>query len=260
MVVADLRGTVLWRSGSHRVLDQAARLGFVEGANWAEDSVGTNAIGTALVSRQAVQIFSAEHYARSHHPWTCAGAPIRDPRDDRVIGVVDISGPAKTVHPTTLALVDAVARLAQSHLRDKHRDNLDQLRSVAGPMLARSGSPALVIDTHGWVAAVDALPHRSRVLLPAALAPGRTWFPALGLCELDPLPGVGGSADRHRRENQCAHGAYRSARFREHVGDRHVGVGRMGLLPDPAACGDSVSPRIREAWTDRIAVGAGSFR
>ncbi|GAA3164472.1 GAF domain-containing protein [Rhodococcus baikonurensis] len=189
MVVADLRGTVLWRSGSHRVLDQAARLGFVEGANWAEDSVGTNAIGTALVSRQAVQIFSAEHYARSHHPWTCAGAPIRDPRDDRVIGVVDISGPAKTVHPTTLALVDAVARLAQSHLRDKHRDNLDQLRSVAGPMLARSGSPALVIDTHGWVAAVDALPHRSRVLLPAALAPGRTWFPALGLCELDPLPG-----------------------------------------------------------------------
>ncbi len=73
MVVADLRGTVLWRSGSHRVLDQAARLGFVEGANWAEDSVGTNAIGTALVSRQAVQIFSAEHYARSHHPWTCAG-------------------------------------------------------------------------------------------------------------------------------------------------------------------------------------------
>lgn len=46
-----------------------------------------------------------------------------------------------------------------------------------------------MIDTHGWVAAVDALPHRSRVLLPAALAPGRTWFPALGLCELDPLPG-----------------------------------------------------------------------
>ncbi|MFE4500288.1 GAF domain-containing protein [Rhodococcus sp. NPDC056743] len=189
MVVADIRGTVLWRSGSNRVLDQAGRLGFIEGANWAEDSVGTNAIGTALVSHQAVQIFSAEHYARSHHPWTCAGAPIRDPRDDRVIGVVDISGPAKTIHPTTLALVDAVARLAQSHLRDKHRDNLDQLRSVAAPMLARGGSPALVTDAHGWVAAVDSLPHRTRILLPAALTPGRTWFPALGLCELDPLPG-----------------------------------------------------------------------
>jgi hypothetical protein len=180
---------VLWRSGSNRVLDQAGRLGFIEGANWAEDSVGTNAIGTALVSHQAVQIFSAEHYARSHHPWTCAGAPIRDPRDDRVIGVVDISGPAKTIHPTTLALVDAVARLAQSHLRDKHRDNLDQLRSVAAPMLARGGSPALVTDAHGWVAAVDSLPHRTRILLPAALTPGRTWSPALGLCELEPLPG-----------------------------------------------------------------------
>ena len=189
MVVADIHGTVLWRSGSHRVLDQAARLGFIEGANWAENSVGTNAIGTALVSSQAVQIFSAEHYARSHHSWTCAGAPIRDPRDGSVIGVVDISGPAKTVHPTTLALVDAVARLAQSHLRDKHRDNLDQLRSVAAPMLARGSSPALVTDSHGWVAAVDSLPHRTRILLPTAMTPGKTWFPSLGLCELNPLPG-----------------------------------------------------------------------
>ncbi|MGB7364353.1 MAG: transcriptional regulator, partial [Rhodococcus sp. (in: high G+C Gram-positive bacteria)] len=61
LVVADRLGRVLWRSGTPTVLDRADRLGFVEGADWAEDSVGTNAIGTALVSRSAVQIFSAEH-------------------------------------------------------------------------------------------------------------------------------------------------------------------------------------------------------
>ena len=43
--------------------------------------------------------------------------PIRDPRTGQVLGVVDVSGPAATVHPTTIALVDAVAtgRLAALH-------------------------------------------------------------------------------------------------------------------------------------------------
>ncbi|KZF00917.1 MAG: GAF domain-containing protein [Rhodococcus sp. (in: high G+C Gram-positive bacteria)] len=189
LVVADRRGRVLWRSGSAAVLDRADGLGFVEGASWAEDSVGTNAIGTALVSRRAVQIFSAEHYVRSHHPWTCAGAPIKDPRTGHVIGAVDVSGPASTVHPTTLALVDAIARLAESQLREHHRQNLDRLRSVAAPMLARLQSPALAVDSNGWVAAVESVALRNRVLLPEDLATGRFWMPALGVCDFEPLPG-----------------------------------------------------------------------
>lgn len=79
LVVADARGRVLWRYGSPRVLTNADRLGFVEGAQWSESAVGTNAIGTALASHRAVQVFSAEHFLRSHHAWTCAGAPIKDP-------------------------------------------------------------------------------------------------------------------------------------------------------------------------------------
>lgn len=189
LVVADRHGRVLWRSGAPSVLDRADELGFVEGASWAEDSVGTNAIGTALVSQRAVQIFSAEHYVRSHHPWTCAGAPIRDPRTGHVIGAVDVSGPANTIHPTTVALVDAIARLAESRLREHHRHNLDRLRSVAAPMLARLHSPALAVDTNGWVAAVEAVSLRNRVLLPGNVAAGRFWLPTLGMCDFEPLPG-----------------------------------------------------------------------
>ncbi|MGU3503289.1 GAF domain-containing protein [Mycobacterium sp. C31M] len=189
LVVADARGRVLWRSGTPRVLTKADRLGFVEGANWGESAVGTNAIGTALVSRRAVQIFSAEHFLRSHHAWTCAGAPIRDPRTGHVIGVVDVSGPASTVHPTTIALVDLVARLAESQLREAHTRTLDRLRAVAAPMLARLGSPALAVDPEGWVAAVDSLPPHNRIMLPQKAGAGRAWIPALGACELEPLSG-----------------------------------------------------------------------
>ena len=70
LVVADSHGRVLWRSGSPAVLNNADRLGFIEGARWAEGEVGTNAIGTALVSNRAVQVFSAEHFLRTHHSWT----------------------------------------------------------------------------------------------------------------------------------------------------------------------------------------------
>lgn len=189
LVVADAQGRVLWRSGSPQVLSNADRLGFVEGAHWGEDAVGTNAIGTALASHRAVQVFCAEHYLRSHHPWTCAGAPIRDPRTGQVLGVVDVSGPAATVHPTTVALVDVVARLAESHLREQHDRTLNRLRTVAAPILARIGAPALAVDNDGWVAAVDSLPLHNRILLPDELRPGRAWVPPLGLCDIELLPG-----------------------------------------------------------------------
>jgi hypothetical protein len=189
LVVADARGRVLWRSGSASVLNHADRLGFIEGAHWGENAVGTNAIGTALASNRAVQVFSAEHYQRSHHPWTCAGAPIKDPRTGQVIGVVDVSGPATTVHPTTVALVDVVARLAESRLREQHDRTLNRLRTVAAPILARIGAPALAVDHDGWVAAVDSLPLHNRILLPEQTAAGRTWVPLLGMCEIEFLPG-----------------------------------------------------------------------
>ncbi|MGV9803322.1 GAF domain-containing protein [Mycobacterium sp. NPDC003449] len=188
LVMADATGRVLWRSGSPRVLGFADRLGFTEGASWSESAVGTNGIGTALASNRAVQIFSAEHFLRSHHPWTCAGAPIRDPRTGHVIGVVDVSGPAPTVHPTTVALVDLVSRLAESKLREAHDRTLNRLRTVSAPILARMGSPALAVDHHGWVAAVDSLPLHNRILLPEDGIPGRAWIPPLGMCDVESLP------------------------------------------------------------------------
>jgi hypothetical protein len=189
MVVVDAEGRVLWRDGSSAVRRQADGLGFVEGACWDEDAVGTNAIGTALAVGHPVQVYSAEHYVRTHHAWTCAAAPVRDPRDGALLGVIDVSGPAATVHPSTLALVDAVARLAELQLRSAHHLDLERLRVVASPMLARLGGPALVVDRHGWVAAASGLAPLNRVLLPQQAAGGPAWLPALGRCLLEPLPG-----------------------------------------------------------------------
>ncbi|WP_418953394.1 GAF domain-containing protein [Streptomyces cinnabarinus] len=189
MVVADEDGRVLWREGSAPVLRKADGLGFELGADWREDVVGTNGVGTPAVVRRPVQVFAAEHFVRSHATWTCAGAPITDPRDGRLIGVVDVSGPLETMHPATLAWVDTVAKLAEARLRELHLTSLEQLRAVAAPVLSRLAGRALVVDRDGWCAAVTGMPYASRIALPKSLAAGRRWLPPLGLCAVEPLAG-----------------------------------------------------------------------
>jgi hypothetical protein len=189
MVVVDAAGRVLWRDGSSAVRRRADGLGFVEGASWSEETVGTNAIGTALVVRRPIQVWSAEHFVRTHHAWACSSSPVFDPRDGRLLGVIDVSGPAPGIHPSTLALVDAVARLAESHLRGAHQAELERLRAIATPVLARLDGQALAVDRHGWVAAVSGVAPVDRIRVPDRVEADRAWLPALGPCLMEPLPG-----------------------------------------------------------------------
>jgi transcriptional regulator of acetoin/glycerol metabolism len=112
LVVSDADGHVLWLEGHPRVKLMAEDISFVEGVRWTESTAGTNAVGTAIALDHAVQVFSAEHLVRVQHEWTCAAAPIHDPEDGALLGIVDISGPIKTAHPHNLALIAAAAGLA----------------------------------------------------------------------------------------------------------------------------------------------------
>lgn len=189
VLVADEEGRALWREGSVPVLRKADEVGIEIGTDWREDVVGPNGLGTPAVVRRPVQVLAGEHLSRALAAFTCAGAPITDPRDGRLIGVVDVSGPLETMHPATLAWVDSVAKLAEARLRDLHLTSLERLRAVAAPMLPRLGGRALVVDRDGWTAAVTGMPYANRVALPKSPSAGRRWLPSLGLCSLEPLAG-----------------------------------------------------------------------
>lgn len=188
MVVTDAEGRLLWRDGNAAVQRKADQLGFCVGASWAEEVAGTNAIGTALVSRTPLQVHSAEHFVRAFHTLSCAASPVRDPRDGRLLGVVNVTGPAAAIHPSTLALVTAVARVAEAELREQHRVAIDRLRAVASPVLARVGGRALAVDRAGWTAGVTGMLPLDRVQLPKSLSAGWVRIPAVGLCSAEPLP------------------------------------------------------------------------
>lgn len=189
VVVSDDEGRVLWRRGTPRVRRMADDLGFVRGSAWTEGNVGTNAIGTALVLGAPVQIRGGEHFVESHTRWGCAAAPVTDPWTGRSLGVVDVSGPSRTLHPAELALVEMAARLASVELLEEHRTRLDRLRGQAAPVLARISGPALVVDPDGHLAAASGLRAPDRVALPDGLADGQVWLPRLGAAHAESLAG-----------------------------------------------------------------------
>ncbi|MBT2248393.1 transcriptional regulator [Arthrobacter sp. BHU FT2] len=116
LVLTDASGEVLWRVGSPSVLRRADQLEFLEGADWSEAGIGTNAISEALVTGGPVQLFSAEHLVRTHHEWACTAAPITDPATGRVLGVLDVSGPLDTISADTLRMVRCAVRVAEALL------------------------------------------------------------------------------------------------------------------------------------------------
>ncbi|MFI9076463.1 GAF domain-containing protein [Streptomyces sioyaensis] len=116
LAVCDPQGRLLWVEGHRGVRRSAERMNFVVGARWDERHAGTNAPGTALAADHAVQIFAAEHYNRQVQRWTCAAAPLHDPRTGRLLGAVDITGGDHLASPHSLALVQATARAAEAHL------------------------------------------------------------------------------------------------------------------------------------------------
>lgn len=189
MVVADTEGRVLWRRGANRVLGHADRLGFVLGSAWTEGNVGTNAIGTSLVVGEGVHIRGAEHFVETHTPWGCAAAPLTDPWTGRTLGVLDVSGPSRSLHPAELALVTMAARLSALERVEGHREDLEQLRAQASALLSGQVGPALVVDRHGHVALAQGLEPPGRLALPSDMGVGEVWLPSLGAVSAEALPG-----------------------------------------------------------------------
>jgi signal transduction histidine kinase len=161
IVLSDAAGMLLTLEGDARVRSLAAdSMNFTEGALWSETSAGTNAIGTALAADHAVQIFATEHFALPVQAWTCSAAPVHDPETGELIGVIDLTGLKKHVHPNTLAIVMTTARAVESHLRQLQQDRDDRLRAryrariAGGPgrraLVARTGR-ILADDSRGWL-------------------------------------------------------------------------------------------------------------
>ncbi|WP_425802931.1 sigma-54-dependent Fis family transcriptional regulator [Desulfitobacterium sp. Sab5] len=123
VMLTDERGYIMENFGDEDIMEKAQELYFTKGADWTEESVGTNAIGTAVVLKKPMQISGAEHYCLKHQAWTCSASPIFNKRGE-MIAILDMSGPLNGTHLHTLGMVVASveAIMDQMELREKNRE------------------------------------------------------------------------------------------------------------------------------------------
>jgi len=161
VVVSDATGLLLQLEGDPQVRSRAAdSMNFTEGALWSELGAGTNAIGTAIAADHAVQVFASEHFIEVVQAWTCSAAPVHDPDTGELLGVIDLTGLRKNVHPHTLAVAITAARAVESHLAYRLNERDEALRArhewrlTGGPerraLVARSGR-LVADDFRGWL-------------------------------------------------------------------------------------------------------------
>ncbi|HET9121815.1 MAG TPA: GAF domain-containing protein [Solirubrobacterales bacterium] len=174
--LSDANGVLLWASGHSGALEIAEAPAFLPGHLASEGAVGTNAIGTALVLDHPVQIFSAEHFSRLLHGWTCSAAPIHDPETHEILGVLDLSGEFRSGHPHSLPLVGAVAQVVEDQLaaEQAHRDErlrqlfLDRIAAesrLRSALVSRTGR-VLAASPRGWLGRrIDLPPEEERLTL-----------------------------------------------------------------------------------------------
>ena len=179
IVVSDASGVLLQVEGSARVRSQAAdSMNFTEGALWSEDGAGTNAVGTALAADHAVQIFATEHFNEAVQTWTCSAAPVHDPETGELLGVIDLTGLQKDVHPDSLEVAMTTARAVEGHLRYRLQERDDRLRAryqgrlAGGPdrrALVSAAGRLVADDSGGWLGGtrVELPPGGGELVLPS---------------------------------------------------------------------------------------------
>src|SRR6202166_1716823 len=127
MILTDPTGLVIDTQGDARVIDAGRTVHLEHGGRWSEADIGTNAIGAAMAESRPVQIRGMEHFCSEIQRWTCAAVPIHDPADGELLGVVDISGPANTFNPQSLALAVSVGQHVESVLAQSIRQDHENL-------------------------------------------------------------------------------------------------------------------------------------
>jgi transcriptional regulator of acetoin/glycerol metabolism len=150
VLLADSDGMVMEAGGDYVTLSQAEHIHLMPGSPWHEQSCGTNAIGTALLLGQPVQIHGAEHFCEGIKRWTCSATVIRDPRDKRILGALDVSGNSHSFSRQTLAMTVTMAQRIESELTKQEMASRYQLLDLGIEHLAAySDDGLLLFDPQG---------------------------------------------------------------------------------------------------------------
>lgn len=191
LVLADSDGVLIDAIGDKKTLHDGMDIHLAIGGKWNEDAVGTNGIGTALWTGEPTFVHAAEHFCAGIKSWTCAGAPIRDPLDGKIIGVVDLSGYSPIFRPHNTALVAATARQIEKALAEQQQEQRTRLLEafISSAPSYRRKDGLVIVDHRGRAIFCNNVPDgETTEMMDGPMEPGRGRW-------LMNLPSSGSDAD-----------------------------------------------------------------
>ncbi|MGE8657478.1 MAG: sigma-54-dependent Fis family transcriptional regulator [Achromobacter sp.] len=227
VILSDAQGLVLDSDGDIDFAQRASRVALMPGAPWDEAAAGTNAIGTALVEGRPIIVDGAEHYFEPNRILTCAAVPITD-SEGRMLGVLDLSRPAREVRPDVLALVRAAVDLIEHRLFDSAHEPCAVLRLHADR--SGLGTPGEALLAFEGDLLVGANRRAMQVLGLAATALGVYRYADLFEGDLEQAPDAAGRV--HARGGAVYHARLRLPRARPQAASQPAL--RLPAAPAPA--------------------------
>lgn len=155
LILTDRDGCILSLIGDDEIIGAAVELNMVVGAYMDEQSIGTNAMGTAISENAPVQISAKEHFITAYHRWTCSAAPIHN-ISGQIIGTLNLTGASNLVHPHTLGLVVAAVRSIEYQLKNEAAQNkLKEAYQYNTTIMDSISSGIIAIDSEGIIKSIN---------------------------------------------------------------------------------------------------------
>jgi transcriptional regulator of acetoin/glycerol metabolism len=193
VILTSADGVVLERSATEGAFMKALdSVSLAPGYSYAEEFAGTNGIGTALETGRPAFIRGGEHFVGTLGELACAGAPIRDPITQRLVGVVDLTCWASRSNPVLLPLVKSLGSQIEDRLRESAHASeialLDSYRNqarrfplgvlaIGGDVLLMNRYLRQTLDTNDQIALLEHasdLLHTTATRHPVAVLPSGT--------------------------------------------------------------------------------------
>lgn len=159
LLLADPDGVILRAKVDPALRKMFAQAGLIVGAQWSEQSEGTNGIGTCATEARPITIHAQDHFRSRHVGLSCSAAPIHDP-NGRLLAVLDASsvnaGGTRDSKMHTVALVNSSARMIEKCLFLRRHSTDSILRFHHRPEfvdLLHDG--AIAVSSDGTIVATD---------------------------------------------------------------------------------------------------------
>lgn len=150
LLLADAQGRILQRwSLDSAAMNQLDLLGTVRGAVLAEDTVGTNGVGTVIASGKSVRIEGAEHFADLYHDAVCTGAPVWHPITGKLLAAVTVSTKITERSGLLLPLTNSLAAQLQQHVLDVAQPGARAMLAAFLEASARHDGPVVAFGPDG---------------------------------------------------------------------------------------------------------------